>query len=125
MKSTRYSRPLGHVGTGLTYAMPFGVLGLIAAAMLGNSLLGLGLLAVACLNRLLLSAAVGWGTLRDHRALQFCWLYPLRDLFGFLTWAGSFTSRYFFWRGEIYRFRKGGRIVPLHRPATDAVEEGK
>ena len=30
MKSTRFSRPLGHIGTGLTYAVPFGVLGLVA-----------------------------------------------------------------------------------------------
>src|SRR5690349_2088372 len=30
MKSTRYSRPLGHIGTGLTYAMPFGLVGLLA-----------------------------------------------------------------------------------------------
>ncbi len=36
MKSTRFSRPLGHLGTGLTYAMPFGVLGLIAATALGH-----------------------------------------------------------------------------------------
>ena len=28
MKSTRYSRPAGHAGTGLTYAMPFGILGI-------------------------------------------------------------------------------------------------
>ena len=28
MKSTRFSRPMGHLGTGLTYAMPFGILGL-------------------------------------------------------------------------------------------------
>ena len=36
MKSTRFSRPLGHVGTGLTYAMPFGVLGLVAARPAGG-----------------------------------------------------------------------------------------
>ena len=28
MKSTRRSRPAGHLGTGLTYAVPFGLLGL-------------------------------------------------------------------------------------------------
>src|SRR6266704_4473772 len=36
MKSTRYSRPAGHAGTGLTYAMPFGLLGLISAGALGT-----------------------------------------------------------------------------------------
>jgi ceramide glucosyltransferase len=31
MKSTRYSRPAGHLGTGLTFAMPFGLLGFVVA----------------------------------------------------------------------------------------------
>jgi ceramide glucosyltransferase len=121
MKSTRFSRPLGHVGTGLTYAMPFGVLGLIAAAALGQSRLGWGLFAAAFLNRALQSLAVGWGTIGDPRALYLAWLYPLRDFVGFFIWLGSFTSRTFFWRGETYRFSKGGRIIPQNRPAESAV----
>jgi ceramide glucosyltransferase len=121
MKSTRYSRPLGHIGSGFTYAMPFGVLGLVAATALGNMTLGIGLFAAAFLNRVLQSIAVGWGVIRDPRALYFCWLYPLRDFLGFFTWAGSFVSRNFYWRGEIYRFSKGGRIVPRDREAQSAV----
>ena len=31
-QGTRYSRPWGHVGSGLVFAMPYGILGLIAAA---------------------------------------------------------------------------------------------
>jgi ceramide glucosyltransferase len=115
MKSTRYSRPAGHAGTGLTYALPFGILGLIAAAALGHWTLGLGLLALACGNRVIQSVAVGWGVARDPRAVGLCWLYPLRDLFGFVAWALSYTSRDFYWRGETYRFGKGGRIAPLER----------
>jgi ceramide glucosyltransferase len=118
MKSTRYSRPAGHAGTGLTYAMPFGILGLIAAGALGHWPLGTGLLAFACLNRMIQSVAVGWTVARDPRAVRFCWLYPLRDLFGFVAWAISYTSRDFYWRGETYRFGKGGRIAPLQRPGT-------
>jgi ceramide glucosyltransferase len=121
MKSTRYSRPLGHIGSGFTYAMPFGVLGLVSASALGNVRLGIGLFATAFLNRVLQSIAVGWGVIRDPRALYFCWLYPLRDFLGFFTWAGSFVSRNFYWRGEIYRFSKGGRIVPRDREAQSAV----
>jgi ceramide glucosyltransferase len=115
MKSTRYSRPAGHAGTGLTYAMPFGILGLIAAAALGHPWLGAGLFALACLNRMLQSVAVGWSVARDPRAIRFCWLYPLRDFFGFAAWAISYTSRDFYWRGETYRFGKGGKIAPLER----------
>jgi ceramide glucosyltransferase len=121
MKSTRYSRPWGHLGSGLTYAMPFGALGFVAAWELGRLGLGVGLLAAAFLNRMVQSIAVGWGVIRDPRALFFCWLYPLRDFLGFFTWAGSFASRSFYWRGEMYRFSKGGRIVPRDRAAKSAL----
>ncbi|MGB9074224.1 MAG: glycosyltransferase [Terriglobales bacterium] len=118
MKSTRYSRPAGHVGSGLTYAMPFGLVGWMAALAGGLPALGWALLGIAFANRVIQSVAVGWGVGRDSRALKFCWLYPLRDLQGFLTWLVSFISRDFYWRGETYRFGKGGRITPKLRPAT-------
>lgn len=121
MKSTRYSRPVGHVGTGLTYAMPFGLVGLLAAGALGNWPLGILLLAAAILNRMIQSVVVGWGIARDRRAVKLCWLYPVRDLLGFFTWIASFTSRGFFWRGETYRFGKGGRISPQQRRAESPV----
>jgi ceramide glucosyltransferase len=120
MKSTRYSRPAGHAGTGLTYAMPFGILGLIAAWMLGHPVLGIELFALACLNRMIQSAVVGWSVTRDPRAIGLCWLYPLRDFLGFVAWAISYTSRDFYWRGEMYRFGKGGRIAPLERPGSSS-----
>jgi ceramide glucosyltransferase len=116
MKSTRYSRPAGHLGTGLTFAMPFGILGLVAAGALGSWTLGILLFAAAFVNRMIQSVAVGWGIARDPRSAAFCWLYPLRDLTGFFIWVGSYTSRRFYWRGETYLFRSGGRIVPEHRP---------
>jgi ceramide glucosyltransferase len=116
MKSTRYSRPAGHLGTSLTYAMPFGILGLVAGAALGRWQLGMGLLALAWINRMIQSVVVGWSVARDPRAIWLCWLYPLRDLFGFAVWALSYTSREFYWRGETYRFGKGGKIAPLQRP---------
>jgi ceramide glucosyltransferase len=120
MKSTRYSRPLGHAGTSLTYAMPFGILGFIAAAALGRWQLGVDLLALACVNRIIQSIAVGWFVTRDPRAIWLCWLYPVRDFFGFVAWALSYTSREFYWRGETYRFGKGGKIAPLERPAPSS-----
>ena len=121
MKSTRFSRPLGHIGTGLTYSMPFGVLGLVSAAAVGHWVLGVGLLMAAFVNRVVQSIAVGWGIIGDRRALYLSWLYPVRDLLGFFTWLGSFGSRTFFWRGETYRFSKGGRIIPQNRTANSAV----
>jgi ceramide glucosyltransferase len=117
MKSTRHSRPWGHVGSGLTFAMPFGILGLLSAVALGETRLGIVLLAAAFLNRLIQSLAVGWGLLKDPRALSLCWLYPVRDLQGFFIWVASFLSHRFYWRGEIYRFTAEGRIVAQSRKA--------
>lgn len=115
MKSTRYSRPWGHLGTGLTFAVPFGLLGFVAAAALGHWRWGVALLAAALANRVLQSVVVGWGITRDPRSLAYCWLYPIRDLFGFATWVGSYTSRSFLWRNELYRFSEGGKIIPQER----------
>jgi ceramide glucosyltransferase len=118
MKSTRYSRPAGHLGTGLTFAMPFGILGLLAAGALGDWSLGWAIFGAAFLNRMIQSLVVGWGIARDPRSALYCWLYPIRDLTGFLIWVGSYTSRRFFWRGETYAFAKGGRLVAENRPST-------
>jgi ceramide glucosyltransferase len=117
MKSTRHSRPWGHIGTGMTFAVPFGILAFISAAALGHARLGLVLLAAAILNRVIQSLVVGWGLLKDPRALRLSWLYPLRDLQGFLVWAASFTSHRFYWRGETYRFTDDGRIIAEDRKA--------
>ena len=123
MKSTRYSRPKGHIGTGLTFATPFGLLGLVSAIALGNLPLGIALAGTAFLNRAIQSLVVGWKVIGDRRALRYCWLYPLRDFFGFFIWLGSYSSRKFFWRGEQYRFGAGGKIIPQQRPAESAMAE--
>jgi ceramide glucosyltransferase len=125
MKSTRHSRPWGHIGSGLTFAMPFGFLGLIAAGTLGRWGLGFSFLAAAFLNRVIQSLVIGWWLLKDRRALNFCWLYPLRDLQGFGVWVASFLSHTFYWRGEIYRFTEGGKIIAQTRnPAASRVATG-
>jgi ceramide glucosyltransferase len=111
MKSTRFSRPLGHIGSGLTFAVPFGILGLVGGKLMGAPEAGILLFAWSLLNRILQCVTVGWTIVRDRRALTLCWLYPGRDLFGFLLWVLSFTGGHFDWRGEKYQFQKGGRIV--------------
>jgi len=115
MKSTRHSRPKGHLGSGLTFAMPFGVLGLIAGIASGHGALGFALIAAAFANRVIQATAVGGWLLGDPRAVRLCWLYPLRDLQGFAIWCASYLSRDFYWRGETYRFTTGGRIIAKER----------
>ncbi len=116
MQSTRYSRPKGHFGSGLTFAVPFGLLGLAAGLALGHPRLGIALLAASLLNRILQSVAIGYGVIGDPQALRLCWLYPLRDLLGFVTWMCSyFGGSSFHWRGDLYHFTPGGRIVNVAR----------
>ena len=117
MKSTRFSRPKGHVGSGLTFSTPFGVLALMAGIALGQLPLGIALFAWSIMNRIIQALVVGWGVTRDRRSLLLCWLYPLRDFLGFFLWVASFSGGTFYWRGELYRFEPGGRIVAQHRAA--------
>lgn len=124
MKSSRLSRTLGHIGTGLTFAMPFGVLGAVAGWMSGNWALGLGLLSVAIANRVVQALVVGWGVNRDRDSARYCWLYPLRDFLGFVLWCGSFWGSEIVWRGERYRLVPGGRMVPQSRPGASDSNDG-
>jgi ceramide glucosyltransferase len=109
MQSTRRSRPLGHLGSGLTFAMPFGLLGLVWGLLSGHTMLGWVWLAVMVLNRWLLAGAIllvmgeeGW--------LRGMLLYPLRDLLGSVLWLGSYGGDKFYYRGKIYTLKGGGRV---------------
>ena len=120
MKSTRFSRRAGHAGTVLIFAMPFGLLGLLAGGALHHWALGIGLFAAAYLNRVVMAMVAGWGVVRDRQALRLAWLYPLRDLMGFGFWCASYTGRMIVWRGDWYRLEPGGRMV-LVQPSAATV----
>jgi len=110
-KGTRYSRPKGHFGTGLVFAMPYGILGFAAAAALGWWEIGAWFLSVAIVNRLIEALAIGWGVVRDPVARRAPWLYPIRDLLGFCVWTASYLSKKAVWRDSRYELVDGGRIV--------------
>jgi ceramide glucosyltransferase len=116
---TRYSRPKGHLGTGLTFAVPYGILGLVAASLLGYPLFGVTLFAAALLNRIVECWVVGWLAARDPVARRAVLLYPLRDLHGFIIWCASYLSKRSLWRDNNYELLKGGRLVA--RRANGAV----
>lgn len=108
MKSTRFSRPSGHLGTGLTFAVPFGIVGLVAAWPLGLPLLGWAVFVWSWLSRMVLSLVTGGWVVRDPDAVRYSWLYPLRDLMGGVLWALSYTSRKVGWRNDRFVLEKGG-----------------
>ena len=116
-QSTRYSRPKGHFGSGLIFAMPYGLLGFISAALLGRWGIGIFLLAVAVLNRLIEAWMVGWTVVRDPQARSAPWLYPLRDLLGFFVWFASYLNLRYVWRDS--RFELKGTKIELRQTSSD------
>jgi ceramide glucosyltransferase len=110
-KGTRWSRPKGHFGTGLIFAVPFGIFGLLGGLLTDHWIVGLAFLVAAILNRLIESWAIGWGVVRDPVARNRAWLYPVRDLLGFAVWCASYLSKRAVWRDKRYQLVKGGRIV--------------
>jgi ceramide glucosyltransferase len=109
MQSTRRSRPLGHLGSGLTFALPFGLLGLLWGLLSGHVLLGLAWLAGAILNRLLQAGAI-LRVMGDEGWVRGMLLYPLRDLLGSVLWLGSYGGDKFYYRGKVYTLKHGGRV---------------
>jgi len=109
MQSTRRSRPLGHLGTGLTFAMPFGLLGLLCEVAAGRPLAGLAWLGAMVLNRWLQAASI-LGVLGDPDLWRNVLVYPLRDLLGSVLWLGSYGGERFYYRGKIYKLKPGGRV---------------
>ena len=109
MQSTRRSRPWGHLGSGLTFAMPFGLMGLAWGLASGHGMTGILWLVAMVVNRWLQAGSIlivmgdaGWwrGTL----------IYPLRDFLGWLLWLGSYGGANFYYRGKIYKLKEGGRV---------------
>ena len=109
MQSTRRSRPLGHLGSGLTFAMPFGLLGLAWGLLSGHAQVGVVWLALMVVNRWLQAGAI-LGVLGDEGWVRGMLLYPLRDLLGSVLWLGSYRGDKFYYRGKIYTLKHGGRV---------------
>jgi ceramide glucosyltransferase len=116
-QTTRYSRPKGHFGSGLIFAMPYGILGLLAAAGLGHWEAGILLLAIAIVNRLVEAWLVGWVVVRDPQIRRAPWLYPLRDLLGFAVWFASYLNLRYVWRDS--RFELKGTRIALRQTSSD------
>jgi ceramide glucosyltransferase len=108
---TRYSRPKGHFGTGLTFAVPFGILGLIGGLIAGLPWLGVALFAASLVNRMAECWIVGWWASGDPVARRWVLLYPLRDLEGFIIWCASYLCKRSLWRDNNYELLEGGRLV--------------
>ncbi len=108
MKSTRFSRPKGHLGTALTFSMPYGLLAAGIAMGLHRPLLGGLLLIWTWASRVALGALVGSQVVEEPRVWRSALLYPLRDLLGSCYWVASYVSNQVRWRGEVYNLLQDG-----------------
>ncbi len=109
MQSTRRSRPWGHLGSGLTFAMPFGLLALVWGLVAGHPVAGLLWLLGVAVNRWLQAGAI-LGVMRDPDWGFNVAIYPLRDLLGSVLWVGSYAGERFYYRGTVYKLKAGGRV---------------
>lgn len=116
-QSTRHSRPKGHFGSGLVFAIPYGLLGFASAALLGHPGFGALLLGVAVLNRLAEAWLAGWMVVRDRQVVRKPWLYPLRDLLGFAVWFASYLNLRYVWRDS--RFELKGTRIALRQTSSN------
>jgi ceramide glucosyltransferase len=110
MRSTRFSRPMGHLGTVLTFSVPFGLLGLIGGVLAGRPLLGLALLLFTLALKTAQSMLVGGLAVGSRPAVLLAFLYPLRDLIGFFLWLASYGSNKLHWHGRVFELEAGGTI---------------
>lgn len=103
MRSTRFSRPKGHLGTSLTFSMPYALIAAAVALTWRRPLLAGVLFLWGLATRLQLSLFTGAWIVGDPKRIQSLLLYPLRDLFGFFYWAASYFGNGVRWRGEAYK----------------------
>jgi ceramide glucosyltransferase len=122
MQSTRRSRPWGHLGTGLTFATPFGLMGLLWGLLSGHPLLGSVWLLAMIANRWLQAAAI-LGVMEDPDFFFDVALYPLRDLLGSILWLGSYAGDHFYYRGKVYVLKPGGRVEEANRKAAASQQQ--
>ena len=104
--TVRLIDPVGHVCSVITHAFPLAV---VAAVMLDGSPYALTAVAAALLARL----GLKWTVDRAVGAPTGLWsLMPVRDLFSFIVFAGSFFARAVYWRGARFGVSSNGKFFP-------------
>jgi ceramide glucosyltransferase len=108
MQSTRRSRPTGHLGTGLTFSVPYGLAGMLWGLLTGRPEVGLLWLLASCLNRWL-QAGIMLNALGEPKWIWQTFIYPLRDLLGAIIWFASYLPAKVHYHGSHYLITRDGR----------------
>lgn len=118
MQSTRRSRPWGHVGTGLTFAMPFGLLGFAVSVARGQWRVAVAFLGLALLNRWVQAYVLLQALGEQCQLVRYTLLYPLRDLLGFGVWLCSYLPADTRYHGTRFRIMPDGRLLEAQQVKT-------
>jgi ceramide glucosyltransferase len=98
--------PAGFLGSAVTHPLPFALLGL---ALSPENAWALGVASVALISRLALQVQAD----RVTRMAQATWpLGPLRDLLSFSVFVASHFTDAVTWRGQRFRVRRDGTLIP-------------
>jgi ceramide glucosyltransferase len=103
-RTMRISRPSGYRGVGLTFALIWAILLVIAGPGLWWSW---ALLIWALVFRDAVGIVTGWMILRDRKAFRDLLLVPIRDAVGLAVWICSYFGDTVTWRGEKFRIENG------------------
>jgi ceramide glucosyltransferase len=103
-RNVRDLRGWGYLGAGITFGVPWALLGLAVArgAWWSWSVLGLTMAL-----RVLMAWLVGVRVVGDRQVLRNFWLLPVRDCAGLVIWIVGFFGNTVEWRGSRFSLAKG------------------
>jgi ceramide glucosyltransferase len=104
VRNVRDLRGWGYFGAGVTFGVPWALIGLAAAR---GAWWAWSVLALTLAMRMLVASVVGVRVARDRRVLRLFWLIPLRDLVGLTVWLAGFVGDTVVWRGSRFRLSHG------------------
>lgn len=106
-RTTKVSRPFGHLGLLFTFGFTYALLFLASS---GFSKLGWKALGLVFSVRVL-TAWIGAKKLGDREFARWAWLLPVRDVLSFGIWIAGYFGRTVAWRGRRLRVTKDGRMA--------------
>lgn len=104
VRNVRDLRGWGYLGAGITFGVPWALIGLVVAK---GAWWAWGVLGLTLALRMLMAWVVGTRVARDREAVRFFWLIPLRDFVGLLVWIAGFVGSTVVWRGNRFRLERG------------------
>ena len=107
-RTIRLCRPVSYLGLIFTQGLPLAIIGAVASRTVGGAVF---FLCAYVVLRCALACILGiWG-MRDRTTLRKWWLLPLRDLFQFAVYVGSFFSNRIVWGDQEFELCARGEMV--------------